>query len=140
MHQPYEYDQPRQPGPASTRVMFHQFRHGQGRGLVIGSAAVAVLALAVAAASLAMMFLTRGADSTQLASLHQQVGTLAGRVGTLSGQLATARQANAGLASRVDSLAPVVTGMAPYGLVCAQALESQNGPGTYYFPCSGTKP
>jgi len=102
------------------------------------TAIIACVSLGIAAAAVAALLNFKSATSSQEAGMRDQLATM-------SRQLQAARTASAstvsGLAGKVNAITPVVDGMAPYGLVCAQALaNSQNGAGLYYFPCTPTKP
>ena len=44
------------------------------------------------------------------------------------------------LSGKVNAMSAAVGTMTQYNITCAQALESQAGPGTYYFPCTDAKP
>ena len=134
------YDDQQRTAPHASpggRVFLHQFRHSTGRGsLAIFAAVCALVGLAVAVASITLLLQYRSTAQAQVRQLQAAVS---------SAQAASQGRASAstvsGLAGKVNAITPVVDGMAPYGLVCAQALQSSsNGAGIYYFPCTPTKP
>jgi hypothetical protein len=102
---------------------------------------VGLAGILVAAAALTLLMLYKGSAQAQMSQVQHQLATM-------SQQLQAAQEANAtsynGLSGKVSALGTAVgnlnAAVSPWSLTCAQALESQDGPGTYYFPCSDTKP
>lgn len=138
-HQYGQYSQPqtRPYGPQTARVMFHQFRHGgQGR-LVMFAAIVGLLGLALGAAGLTLLVLYKSTATAQLSQMRQEITTVDQQLQKAQNAANTDASNYSGLSGKVSALG---TAMNAWNLICAQALESQAGPGTYYFPCSSTRP
>lgn len=102
------------------------------------AAIVGVLGIMVAAAALAVTLVSRSSDNAQISQMR-------GQLAAMSQEFQDSQHANAGsytgLSGKVNALSTAMsTWDGTWSLTCAQALESQDGPGTYYFPCSSTKP
>jgi hypothetical protein len=97
-----------------------------------------VAGIVLAAAALTFTFMSRSSADAQLSQMRDQLTSM-------SQQFQNSQHANAGsytgLSGKVNALSTAMsTWNGTWNLTCAQALESQDGPGTYYFPCSNVKP
>jgi hypothetical protein len=105
--------------------------------LLIATSATALVAVVAAAVTLAMFLVYKGSAETQLSQMRQQLAAM-------GQQFQNAQNANASsygrLSGKVNAMSAAVGTITQYNITCAQALESQAGPGTYYFPCSATRP
>jgi hypothetical protein len=115
--------------PQTARVAHHIFRHGSPR-VVIFAAIAGLLALAVSAASLALLMSYRSTATAEIRQLQQAVANAqAGNQANVS--------AVSGLSGKV---ATIDAALAPFNMVCSQALVTQTGTGQFYFMCSATRP
>jgi hypothetical protein len=135
-----DQDQTRPYGTPTARVFMHNIRHGRQGRLVIVAAAVALLALALAAASLTFLLSYRSTAGAQISQMQRQLGAMSQRLQSAQKAQNAEASSYSGLSGKVDAMSASVGALTQYNITCAQALESQAGPGTYYFPCSATRP
>ena len=120
----------------ATKRVDHSRRPGReiftspGRAGII----VALMAMVISAAALTFTFMSRSSAELQISQLRNQVATM-------SQQLQNAKTANTstvdGLTGKVNAMAPVVNGIAVFGMVCSQDLTNANGqPAVFLFPCA----
>ena len=134
------YDNSEYTRPYSTptaRVFNYRMPHGKQGRLVIAAAIVAALGLVTAAVTLAMFLTYKGSAQNQISQMRNQLASAVQELQAVQDRQNVESANYSGLSGKVSNLGAA---MGTWNLTCAQALESQNGPGTYYFPCSDTKP
>jgi hypothetical protein len=116
-----------QPGAA------HQ-RRGRIPALALGAYAIGLLGVVVAAITLGL-FLSFKAQAQ--GELHQARKELA----TEQANLSKVQLSNDSRYTKLfGSVSGVANALAPYSMICSQALIGPSGPAQYYFACSNTKP
>lgn len=102
--------------------------------LMIGAYLAAFLGVAIGAVCLTLLLSYKATAETQIHSAQSQVRAM-------SQALNGARSANQGnynnLNGKLDAIASV---LAPYNMSCSQDLTGPQGPATFYFLCTDTKP
>lgn len=125
-------------GPAGGRVFLHQFKHGTSSGrLAIFALIAGLLGIAVSIASITLLLSYRSTTTNQIHQIRQELA---------QEQSAQSRDAGSvsGISTKVNNLAGTVSGiagvLAPYNMICSQALVTQAGTGQFWYACADRNP